>query len=279
MVDMNKSTMLNKIILGDTYEVLLTLDNDIFHLGITSPPYNKMGARGSLIKEVKYDQASDSLPEAEYQSSQIAILNELFRVVVPGGSFFYNHRVRYVDGSVIHPVEWLVKTNWKIRQEIIWNRKITGNLQGWRFWPIEERIYWLYKPFGDNDKVKIDSRHAKLTSIWEIRPEMENDHPAPFPIEIPVRIIYSILDDKLRCNIIDPYLGSGTTAVAAKYMGHNYVGIDISKKYCAKASDRIATISAKEGERIEAELSLHSVDMSYALRKKPIQKFATLVDY
>lgn len=270
---------LNQIITGETYEVLSSLDNDIFHLGITSPPYNKMGARGGLVKAVKYDQADDCLPESEYQHRQILVLDELFRVIKPGGSLFYNHRTRYVDGIVIHPIEWLVRARWQIRQEIIWNREFAGNLQGWRFWPIEERIYWLYKPIGEKDKVKIDSKHAKLTSIWRIRPEFSNAHPAPYPVEIPTRIIYSMLDDEKGCAIIDPYIGSGTTAVVAKYLGHKYLGIDMSEKYCETANERINNISMKEIERIEAELSLHSVDVPYALRKKVVQKFASLAEY
>ncbi|MFN3871331.1 MAG: DNA methyltransferase, partial [Aquificaceae bacterium] len=99
-----------------------------------------------------------------------------------------------------------------------------------------ERIYWLYKPKGDNfigEELKY--KHALLTSVWRLPPEKENPHPAPFPIELPTRIIYYLLEDK-KGIVIDPYCGSGTTLVAAKLLGHGYIGIDISK--CTKRSQR-----------------------------------------
>ena len=69
------------------------------------------------------------MPEEEYQSWQVEVLNELYRVIKEGGSFFYNHKVRYEDGKMIHPLQWLIKTNWNIWKEIIWNRKIAGNIR------------------------------------------------------------------------------------------------------------------------------------------------------
>ena len=81
------------------------------------------------------------------------------------GWWIKNHKVRYEDGKMIHPLQWLIKTKWNIWQEIIWNRKIAGNIRGWRFWQVEERIYWLVK--GKPKELK--PKHAKLTSIWEIR--------------------------------------------------------------------------------------------------------------
>jgi len=57
------------------------------------------------------------MKEIEYQNWQIQVLNELYRTTKLGGSFFYNHRVRYENGGIIHPLEWLTKTKWKIRQK------------------------------------------------------------------------------------------------------------------------------------------------------------------
>jgi len=99
-----------------------------------------------LVDKVVYDAAIDRKDEAEYQSEQIAVLNELYRVTKAGGSLFYNHKIRWVRGRLIHPYEWVSKSRWILRQEIIWHRKIAANLRGWRFWQVDERIYWLYKP-------------------------------------------------------------------------------------------------------------------------------------
>lgn len=129
-------------------------------MGITSPPYNKKEKHGGWLGY------RDVMPEEEYQSWQVEVLNELYRVIKEGGSFFYNHKVRYEDGKMIHPLQWLIKTKWNIWHGIIWNRKIAGNIRGWRFWQVEERIYWLVK--GKPKELK--PKHAKLTSIWESIP-------------------------------------------------------------------------------------------------------------
>lgn len=183
------------------------------------------------MKNVKYSGAVDKLPEEVYQKNQIEVLDEIFRITRPGGSFFYNHKLRWGKGLMLHPMDWLRKTKWVIRQEIIWDRMIAGNIRGWRFWQVEERIYWLYKPRGKSlIGEELKPKHALLTSIWRFPPEKENPHPAPFPVELPARVIYSILDDR-KGIVIDPYCGSGTTLVVAKILGHDFIGIDISEEY------------------------------------------------
>lgn len=262
-------TFVNQIFTGDVLDVLKSLPDNIVNLGVTSPPYNKKGSKnkGWLVKDVKYDSIDDCLPETEYQAKQIEILDEIFRITSVGGSFFYNHKIRCDFGKMIHPMEWLSKTKWNIRQEIVWDRIIASNIRGWRFWQVEERIYWLHKP--DNGNLigeEMKSRHSKLGSIWRFSPERGSSHPAPFPIELPTRCIYSILDDSKDKLILDPYMGSGTTAVAAKLLGHYYIGIDISEKYVKMAEERIKN-SKQEIKSIEDELSEHVVEESFRDRK------------
>lgn len=230
---------INELIVGDTLETLKRIDSDYFDLGITSPPYNKQGTSGKIIKKVEYDNYIDNQDEDLYQYNQIDVLNEIFRVTKPGGSFFYNHKCRWDDGQLIHPISWLSKTKWNIKQEIVWNRKITGNLRGWRFWQMDERIYWLYKPNHTKIGKELLSKHAQLTGIWDIMPENKNSHPAPFPLEIPTRIIYSIFDEDKDKIVLDPYVGSGTVVLSAKLFGCNYVGIDISENYIDMTNNRL----------------------------------------
>lgn len=271
--------MINEIIVGDVLQILKKIDSNLFDLGITSPPYNKKKNRkGILVKDIKYTDIDDHSIENEYQQQQIEILNELFRIIKPGCSFFYNHKIRWENGLLIHPMEWVTKTNWTLKQEIIWDRNIAANIRGWRFWQTDERLYWLYKPINKKDLGKeLLSKHALLTSIWKIRPEMSKDvvsnHPAPFPIEIPTRIIFSIFDDEKNKLIIDPYIGSGTSAVAAKLLGHNYFGIDISETYVNQAIKRLENISLKETQDFKKEIELHKVTKTYADRKLEKKKF------
>ena len=237
-------------------------------IGVTSPPYNKQeDKKGWLVKNVKYVGSSDKKTEEQYQMEQIEVLNELFRVIKPGGSFFYNHKVRWEKGDLIHPMHWISKTLWTVRQEIIWDRMIAANIRGWRFWQVDERIYWLYKPVN-NKKIgtELKSNHALLTSIWRFPPERNNPHPAPFPVRLPLRCIFSILGETQKAVVLDPYLGSGTTGIAAKLLGYSFVGIDISKEYLDLARKRISRLQ-DYNEIFNQEKEKHIVQKTFKERK------------
>jgi len=264
-----ENNLFNKIFVGEVMDILKTFPEEIIDVSVTSPPYNKQeNKKGWLVKNVEYSHSSDAKPEEKYQQEQIAMLNEVYRITKPGGSFFYNHKIRWEKGVLIHPMSWLSKSVWVIKQEIIWDRMIAANIRGWRFWQVEERIYWLYKPIGSKLIGKeLESRHAKLTSIWRIRPEPNTDHPAPFPLALPTRAIYSILGENKGFAVLDPYCGSGTTLVAAKLLGHHYIGIDISPEYSKMAEERINN-SVFEIGKLNQEIALHNVSSSFSEKKK-----------
>ena len=71
--------------------------------------------------------------------------------------------------------------------------------------------------------------------VWEFTQEMKNEHPAPFPISLIDRIISSTNAEI----ILDPFIGSGTTAISALRNNREYIGIDLSPKYCKMAEKRI----------------------------------------
>ena len=259
-----------KLIEGDTLEVLAKIDDDVVNVGVTSPPYNKQEKqKGWLVKNVVYDTYKDAVPEPQYQQHQVDVLNEIYRVTAPGGSFFYNHKVRWDRGNMYHPMDWLRKTEWTVKQEIIWDRVIAANIRGWRFWQVEERIYWLYKPIGNYlIGTELKSSDAKLTSIWRGVPEdgRKNPHPAPFPLWLPARVIISLLGTETQGVVLDPYIGSGTTAVAAKLLGHKYIGIDRSETYLKMTCDRLDNASS-EISKVQEELALHNVQTTAKERK------------
>jgi len=259
---------INHVVLGDALTVLQRIPSDIVDVGVTSPPYNKgENKKGWLVENVKYNNSTDKLPEPVYQENQISVLNELHRVTKPGGSFFYNHKIRWERGIMLHPMDWLRKTSWVVKQELIWDRLIAANIRGWRFWQVEERIYWLYKPI-DKHYIgeELKSKHALLTSIWRFPPEQKNSHPAPFPLVLPIRVIYSIMDDK-KGLVIDPYCGSGTTLVAAKILGHDYIGIDISEEYIKESGKRVSNCM-NENKIATSEILKHTVSKTFSTRKK-----------
>ncbi|MEA3272040.1 MAG: hypothetical protein U9P90_00050 [Patescibacteria group bacterium] len=92
---MKNKNYLNKIILGDTLNILKTLPDDMINVGVTSPPYNKgENKKGWLVKNVRYSDSCDKVSEKIYQQNQVDVLDEIFRITKPGGSFFYNHKLR-----------------------------------------------------------------------------------------------------------------------------------------------------------------------------------------
>lgn len=258
----------NPLVQGDTLQELKKFPADFVDLSITSPPYNKQEKnKGWLVQNVKYDSIKDIKTESDYQENQIAVLDEVFRITKEGGSFFYNHKIRWDRGQMLHPMMWLSKTKWTIRQEIIWDRMLAANIRGWRFWQVEERIYWLYKPIQNNKIGKeLPSKHALLTSIWRFPPERKNPHPAPFPLRLPLRIIHSILDEE-QGMVLDPYCGSGTTLLAAKLLNKKYLGMDLSENYLKMTQERLEN-SESEKITLEEEIQKHKVQKTFKQRKK-----------
>ncbi len=261
-------TGLDRLICGDTLRELRKMDDGVVNVGVTSPPYNKQEKhKGWLVKNVVYDAYKDALPEPEYQQNQVDVLNEIYRVTAPGGSFFYNHKTRWVRGVMLHPMDWLRQTDWTVKQEIIWDRTIAANIRGWRFWQTDERIYWLYKPIGSHLIGKeLKSKDAKRASIWRGVPASKNPHPAPFPLWLPARVIIATLDAESPGVVLDPYIGSGTTAVAAKLLGHRYIGIDRSELYLQWAQERIDNAQS-EMPKIQAELDQRQIKTTFKERK------------
>lgn len=235
---------LNKIHNMDVLEGLKQIDDNSIDIIITSPPYNKAGLNGKCKgakwnKTIDYggDFNIDNKPEDVYQDWQLEILKECYRVLKKDGLMFYNHKNRIVKGKgyIISPYEWLLKSDFKIRQEIIWNRKSGPNQDPSRYVPTFENIYVLTKDKDTIFKRKKDTDYR--TDVWTINPDRHNEHPAPFPIDIPRNILHNIdveEDRKKDIVVLDPFMGSGTTAKAAIEKGYNYIGIELVPEYIEK---------------------------------------------
>ena len=236
----------------DALEGIKQLEDESIDIIITSPPYNKAGLNG-VCKGAKWNKTInyggdiniDNRPEDEYQEWQTDILNECYRVLKKDGLLFYNHKNRIVKGKgyIISPYSWLLKTPFLIRQEIIWNRKNGPNQDPSRYVPSYENIYVLSKSKDTIFKRNKDVEHK--TDIWTINPDRKNNHPAPFPIDIPRNILSSLNDEKTKDRVItvfDPFNGSGTTGVAAIERGFNYIGFDIIDEYLQETERKIEEI-------------------------------------
>ena len=243
---------LNTIHNEDCLMTLGRIEDNSIDCIVTSPPYNKKSSNRKPHKSdtwsngksaIKYSHFSDDMPEEEYQDWQIKIINECLRILKPTGSFFYNHKNRTIDKGTITPYEWILKTKAIIKEEIVWNRQMIVEVDKVRFYPKTERIFWMIK---DRVQPKFNEDFARFTDIWDITPtqrEERNNHPAPFPDDIPSRCICATTDE--GDIVFDPFMGSGTTAVACVTYKRKYIGSEISPEYCSIAEKRLASYLAQ----------------------------------
>ena len=240
----------NKIILGSS-EMMKEIPNNSVHLTITSPPYN-------VSKE--YD---DDLSLDEYLNFLMTVFSECFRVLVYGGRLCVNlaniGRKPYLPISDYLSTK-LIKMGFLMRGEILWNKSLSvGSSTAWGSWksssnPILRDIHEYILVFSKGcfkRELSIEERESKKNtikkedfmewtkSIWSFSTESAKriNHPAPFPIDLPYRLIqlYSFTNDI----ILDPFMGSGTTGIAALKSERKFVGYDISKEYITIANNRI----------------------------------------
>jgi modification methylase len=240
----------NKIYNEDCLTTMARIKDNSVDLVITSPPYNKAGYEGFIRKRhradswsngrnIEYDgiAENDFMIEADYQEQQIKVLNELHRILKPNGSVFYNHKVRVAQHKASHPIEWILKSNFTFRQQLIWNRKNSPVVAPIRYLPNTELIFWLTKtPCQPNfERVK---EPLFVGEVWEFSAKPNKLHPAPFPEELPTNIMMCI-KDKENIVVYDPYIGTGTTCKVAKQFGFNYIGSEINKGYFELAEKQI----------------------------------------
>ena len=150
---------INQFLKGDCLEVMKTLPDNSIDLIITSPPYN-IGKMHSNDNQYGTYNGND-MEEKEYQSWQIKVLNESFRVLKEDGSMFYNHKIRIKDYTAIHPLEFILKSKFILKQEIVWDMGKSANCDKIRFFPFSERIYWLVK----DKKVKLNNINLKCRNF------------------------------------------------------------------------------------------------------------------
>ena len=210
-------------------------DNSI-DLIVTSPPYNK-GFYTKLTESenwhsaIDYDNYNDALEPKEYENWQKKIISECLRVLKPSGSLFYNHKDNLVWGCIVSP-SYVYEFN--VHQQIIWDRGSSPQQNNRYFTPITEYIYWIVK---DKKEFFFDKLKSVFkNTIWKMNFD-KNPHPAPFPL-LMVRNIVSCACPEAGV-VYDPFMGSGTTALASIKLGRHYIGSEISEKYVQMANEKI----------------------------------------
>ena len=126
-----------------------------------------------------------------------------------------------------------------VRQIIIWQRAGGINFNPGYFLPNYEVIYLICKP-----RFRLAKKANAIGCVWKIPPESKNPHPAPFPVELAQRCIESTTGRI----VLDPFRGSGSTALAANAVGRQWIGVELSEAYRNLARERSASSFRAGGE-------------------------------
>lgn len=242
----------NLIINKDSEIVLQQLPDNCIDLIITSPPYNfGMG----------YDTSKDGVNWEKYFHKLFSIFDECIRILKYGGRIIVNIQPLFSDYIPSHHIIskhfMEMKMIWK--GEILWEKNnYNCKYCAWGSWKSPSSPYLKYtwefleifvkgdlkkEGLSKNIDIKEDEFKKWVLAKWSIAPEkkmVQYDHPAMFPEELVMRALklFSYEGDV----ILDPFNGVGTTCVVAKRLNRKYVGIDISKKYCAIAKKRLKEV-------------------------------------
>lgn len=223
--------------------LLSAIDSQSVDLIVTSPPYNLKNTTGGGIPKNAvgkwgdvdladgYDAHGDNMLHEDYVYWQRLVLQQCMRVLKPTGAIFYNHKWRVQAGMLQDRTDIL--EGFPVRQIIIWERSGGVNFTDTFFLPTYEVIYLIAKP-----DYRLAPKASSLKDIWRFPQDEKNDHPAPFPLALPYRCIHA---SKLpECAVVvDPFLGSGTTALAAQQLGHDWIGCDTSLVYVNQSRGRL----------------------------------------
>jgi len=231
------------------------LPDRCIHLMVTSPPYNV----GKL-----YDQ---DLTLAEYRLLIKRVMKEVYRVLVPGGRICFN--VANLGRKPYLPIDAFItedalSVGFLMRGQIIWDKASSASgSTAWGTWcspanPILRDVHEYILVFSKEmySRPWVDGRRSTIRrdefleftkSIWTFPAESAKKigHPAPFPVELPRRCIelYTYSNEV----VLDPFMGSGATALAARKTGRRFVGYEIEQKYCTIANRRLARSAEEQG--------------------------------
>lgn len=237
--------ILDKILYIDSRDMKILPANSI-HLMVTSPPY---------VAAKEYDQ---DLSLDEYRNLLKDVFKETYKKLVPGGRACVNitnlGRSPYIP---LHSyvIQDMIDIGYLMRGEIIWNKAASaGTSTAWGSWksaknPIlrdvhEYILIFCKESFSRNNHerentITKDQFLDYTKSIWSFPTESAKKvgHPAPFPVELPYRLIqfYTFENDV----VLDPFCGSGTTAIAAIKSKRHFVCFDNKKEYVEMAQKRV----------------------------------------
>jgi site-specific DNA-methyltransferase (adenine-specific) len=251
ITEVDVSGIVDKIICGDSEEILGKFPDNFVDIIITSPPYN-------FGLDYKDDKNKDAIYWQDYFEKLNRIWKECYRVLKPAGRFCVNIQPLFSDYMPTHHIisKQLLDLGLLWKAEILWEKhNYNCKYTAWGSWKSPSMPYLKYtwefieifckeshKKEGDSTKIDITGDEFKkwVYAKWDIAPERnmkKYNHPAMFPEELVARLLklFSYQDDV----VLDPFNGVGTTTLVAYKLRRYYIGIDISEEYCKTAEERL----------------------------------------
>lgn len=220
---------------GDALEVMSALPVGSIDTVFTSPPYNRGDMTGGHANiPGGYRVHDDQMPHADYVTWQRTVLLAAWNLLTDTGAIFYNHSPRVQNGVVWLPTE--LNPGLPLRQIVVWDQVVGVNWSPSFFLPMYEWVMVFAKP-----AFRLASRSASTAGdVWHIRVETGKSgrpkHPASFPVQLPQTALSALAPGV----VLDPFVGSGTTLVAAASLGRRAIGIELDERYCEMAAERLS---------------------------------------
>lgn len=240
--------------IGDSRDLLKKIPSNSVQLVVTSPPYN--------IRK-RYGKYNDSIPFDEWKELVNDVTKEIYRILKPNGSFFLNlSPIPYGKDKEILPLPFIgyniiKENNFMLRNMITWcfnnmqnpTKRLSGRYEN-ILWCVKDLNNYIFNlddiriPYLTKNDKRLTGKGRNPTDVWYFdrvnnmtKKKNHLTHPTIYPEKMIERII------KMSSNegdtILDPFLGSGTTLVAAKKLNRVGIGFELDKKYYGEIKNRL----------------------------------------
>lgn len=286
---MENETTQHRILKGDSRNRLSSLDPESIGFAVTSPPYWQIKDYG-IPNQIGAEQSYD-----DYLADLGRVWEQCHRVLKPGCRLAINIGDQYLRASEygryrVQPIpadtiDICRNIGFDFMGNIIWRKVSTTETTGGGVWmgshyypkdghvTYEHEYILLFRKRGDwpspSDEAKEKSRLTKeqrsrwFRGYWELSPVRQQSHVAMFPVELPGRLIrmYSFWGE----TVLDPFMGSGTTALAARKYGRNSVGVELNPDFLEAMKEKLDV-----GRDLFGELNREGDDLVYRDQKAEI---------
>ena len=211
-----------KLMLGDCLEVMRGIPDESVDMVVTDPPYgmNYLSNHGTKHKKIKNDDVVDP-----------SFLPECMRLLKQGGGL-----ISFTNwANSCEWMYWIEYYGFTVKSQVIWNRLHhgMGDLKG-AFAPMHDVVWYTTK----GRRIFTNGRPKSVIDVKRPSPSQDHGHPTCKPVELMEKLIYST-DDGSNGIILDPFMGSGSTGVACRNLGRDFIGIELDADYYKIAEERI----------------------------------------